>query len=84
VVSNAKTTGTGSCAGCSTPACIVFNNVKMVAGTKTGAIINSAAAPGSNYILWQGGAGVSSNLGSGCPAATPSLAPFHSDQESVS
>ena len=71
VVSNAKTAGTGNCAGCSTPACIVFNNVKMVAGLNTGAIINQPAAPGSNYVTWQGGAGASSNLGSGCPAATP-------------
>ena len=71
VVSNAKSSGTGSCAGCSTPACLSFSNVKMVAGTKTGAIINTAAAAGSNYVTWQGGAGVSSNLGSGCPAATP-------------
>jgi hypothetical protein len=72
LITNAKTTGTGACTGCLIPACIVFNNVKMVAGTATGAILNSPAAPGSNAITWQGGAGVSSTLGGGCPAATPS------------
>ena len=71
VISNTKTTGAGNCAGCSTPACISFSNLKMAAGTSTAAILNAPAASGSNYITWQGGAGVSSNLGSGCPAATP-------------
>jgi hypothetical protein len=71
VISNAKTTGTGSCAGCSTPACIQFNNLKMASGIVTGAILNTATAPGSNVVTWQGGAGVSSTLGGGCPAAVP-------------
>ena len=71
VISNAKTTGVGSCAGCTTPACLVFNNLKMASGIVTGAILNSPTIAGSNYITWQGGAGVSSTLGGGCPAATP-------------
>ena len=71
VISNAKTTGTGSCAGCSTPACLSFSNLKIATGITYAPTINSAAAPGSNYVTWQGGAGVSSNLGSGCRAATP-------------
>ena len=71
VISNAKTTGVGSCAGCTTPACLVFNNLKMASGIVTGAILNSPTVAGSNYITWQGGAGVSSTLGGGCPAATP-------------
>ncbi len=71
VLTNAKTTGTGLCAGCTTPVCIVFNNLKMVAGTTTAAIVNTPQAPGSNAITWQGGAGVTSTLGGGCPAATP-------------
>ena len=70
-ISNAKTTGTGSCAGCSTPACLSFNNLKMASGVQYGAILNTPNAPGSSYITWQGGAGVSSTLGGGCPAATP-------------
>jgi hypothetical protein len=72
LVNNLKSTGTGSCAGCTTPVCLSLNNIKMVAGTLTGAIINTPATPASNTITWQGGAGVSSTLGGGCPAATPS------------
>lgn len=72
VLSNAKTTGTGSCAGCTTPVCLVFNNIKMVSGLVTSAILNQPAVPGSNVATWQGGAGVTSTLGGGCPAATPS------------
>ena len=71
VISNAKTTGTGSCAGCSTPACIAFTNLKMAAGTVTGAVVNTPTVSASNYALWHGGAGVSTSLGSGCPNATP-------------
>jgi len=71
VISNAKTTGAGACTGCATPVCIQFSNVKVAAGIVTGAVVNGASAPASNYALWQGGAGAGSNLGSGCPAATP-------------
>ena len=71
VLSNAKTTGTGSCAGCLVPVCLSFNNLKMVAGTATAAIVNTPQSPASNTVTWQGGAGVSSTLGGGCPAATP-------------
>jgi hypothetical protein len=71
VISNAKTTGTGSCAGCLTAACLNFSNLKMASGIVTGAILNTPTAVGSSYITWQGGAGVSSTLGGGCPAATP-------------
>jgi hypothetical protein len=71
VVSNAKTTGTGLCDGCLTPVCLVFNNIKMVSGLVTSAILNAPATPGSNVATWQGGAGVSSTLGNNCPAATP-------------
>ena len=28
-IDNLKTVGTGSCAGCSTPACIVLNSIKV-------------------------------------------------------
>ncbi len=71
VLSNAKSSGAGLCAGCLTPVCLVFNNLKMVAGTTTAAIVNTPQSPASNTVTWQGGAGVSSTLGGGCPAATP-------------
>ena len=54
-INNQKTVGTGSCAGCTEPMCIVFNslNVTTVGGandTKLGA----GASPGSNIVTWQG------------------------------
>ena len=65
-VSNTKSTGVGSCAGCSTPVCVVLNSIKLTAGggTKDEVIGNAAV---SNYVTWQGGA----IGGGGCPAATP-------------
>jgi len=73
VINNANTTGTGACAGCSVPACIVFNSVKIA--TPNALVFQKLSGPtngtDSNYCTWQGGAGVNSNRGSGCPAATP-------------
>ena len=71
VLSNAQTTGAGACAGCTTPGCLVFNSLQLIVGSATGAIITAPQTPGSNFITWQGGTGVSSTLGGGCPAATP-------------
>ena len=65
-VQNAKTVGTGACAGCTTPACITFNsaNITTEAGLSDTKLTTEASA-GSNYITWQGGTGTN------CPAATP-------------
>jgi hypothetical protein len=65
-VNNTKSTGTGSCAGCSTPVCIVLNSIKLTAG---GGDLDEfiGTSPGTNYVTWQGGA----IGGGGCPAATP-------------
>ena len=65
-VQNTKTVGTGACAGCLTPVCIVFNsaNITTEAGLSD-TKLTSEASPGSNYITWQGGAGTN------CPAAVP-------------
>jgi len=62
-----KSTGNGSCAGCTDGACIVLNSIKLT---------QQAGAPGGdltlanplirNYVTWQlGGASI------GCPGATP-------------
>ena len=64
------------CAGCNIPVCIVFNGIKVVvppvAGQPDGSVkISNPASPGSNFVTWQGGAGVGSLLGQGCPAETP-------------
>ncbi|HEY6196425.1 MAG TPA: hypothetical protein VI504_15445 [Candidatus Eisenbacteria bacterium] len=61
-----------ACPGCAVPACIVFTRVKVISGQFV-ADLNSPQSPGSNFITWQGGAGVSSILGNGCPAATATL-----------
>ncbi len=64
-VSNAKTVGTGSCAGCADPVCIVLNEIKLTQGVGIGdfRIQNPADR---NYVSWQGGV-----VAGGCPAATP-------------
>lgn len=57
-VNNAKTVGTGACAGCSTPVCIVFNSCNVVAGTSSNIKVSNGTGPvGNNAITWQGGAG---------------------------
>jgi len=70
---NTNTVGTGSCAGCTTPVCIVFNSIKCT--TQFAATDRTVFGPtngtDSNFCTWQGGAGISSDVGSGCPAATP-------------
>jgi len=66
-ITNAKTVGTGSCAGCATPVCIVFHSANITTEVNVNSIkLTEAAAPGSNYVTWQGGGG-----GGFCPAATP-------------
>jgi len=65
-ISNSKTVGSPSCAGCTTPVCIVFSSANIVtADQPTGIKLTQPATPGSNYITWQGGGG------GFCPAATP-------------
>jgi hypothetical protein len=72
-ISNAKTVGTGACAGCSDPVCIVFNSINLTTPILANNIKLSGPANGTdaNYCTWQGGAGVSTPGGSGCPQATP-------------
>lgn len=74
VINSAKTVGTGSCEGCSVPACIVFNSVTL--NTSDGqfywwSTVSGAVAPGSNFVTWQGGGSPSTWRGTGCPRATP-------------
>jgi hypothetical protein len=54
VISNTKTTGTGSCAGCTTAACLVFQNLKIAIGTSNAAPISTGNTAGSNFATWQG------------------------------
>ncbi len=57
VINNALTTGAGSCAGCTVPACIVFNSINVVPGTDPPTLVGNAASAGSNQATWQGGSG---------------------------
>ena len=71
-VSNVKTVGTGSCAGCLTPVCISMSSINVVPGTRPGIkLFGATNGTDSNFATWQGGAGVGTTLGNGCPAATP-------------
>ena len=73
VINNLKSVGTGSCAGCQTPVCIVFNSVNLTTPILANNIKLTGPSNGSdsNYCTWQGGLGVVTGGGSGCPAATP-------------
>lgn len=65
IINNTKTVGTGACAGCLVPACIVFNSMKFSASGNVAFGLRDEAFPGSSYVTWQGGTGTN------CPAATP-------------
>jgi hypothetical protein len=70
-VNNAKTVGTGACAGCTVPVCIVLNSINVVAkGALEQRFISTPTGPGSNYVTWQGGGVPTTPKGTGCPAAT--------------
>ena len=53
IISNTKTVGTGSCAGCLTPACIVFNSLNIVPGVSQGQRVQVGTSAGSNFATWQ-------------------------------
>jgi hypothetical protein len=84
---NSKTTGDGACGGCSTPVCIVFNSTDVLYcdplatpecfGPNTNYprhFISGAAAPGSDFVTWQGGGLPTVGGATGCPAATATKA----------
>ena len=75
LLSSTGAVGPPVCDGCLVPACIVFNSVKVVTPPVIGQpdrsiVISDANVVGGNFITWQGGQGVSSPHGVGCPAAT--------------
>jgi len=78
-INNLKTVGTGSCAGCQNPVCIVFNSIAVVQPVPLVGVKLTGPSNGtdSNFATWQGGAGVTvppgpwTGGGIGCPAATP-------------
>jgi len=55
VIFNTKTVGTGSCAGCLTPACIGFNSVQLTQPVGVGdyVVMLPLAGTHSDYVGWQ-------------------------------
>lgn len=70
-ISHTKTTGTGACSGCAVPMCILLQKIDVITPTTHQALSTWWMAPDDLYATWQGGLGVTTSLGSGCPAATP-------------
>jgi hypothetical protein len=72
-INNAKTVGTGSCAGCQTAVCIVFNSINVVPPAPAVGIKLTGPSNGfdADFATWQGGAGVVVGGVTGCGAATP-------------
>ena len=73
LVNNLKTVGTGSCLGCQSPVCIVFNSLNLTTpiAANNRKLFGPANGTDSNFATWQGGLGVTTSRGQGCPAATP-------------
>jgi hypothetical protein len=54
-INNQKTVGTGACAGCSDPVCIVLNSIKVTTPVPANDVtLGNANAAGSNICTWQG------------------------------
>jgi hypothetical protein len=72
---NARTVGTGSCAGCFEGACFVYQQLRMTQPIGSGLGDQIITTPLTRaFVVWQGGASgalLGSN-GSGCLGATPS------------
>jgi hypothetical protein len=59
-VSNAKSTGVGSCAGCAEPVCIVLNQIRLSQPLGVGNFdVTTPIAGQTRTITWQGGPGQS-------------------------
>jgi hypothetical protein len=54
LISNARTVGSPSCAGCTAPACIVLNSINVVASSRGNQWLRTGTFAGSNFATWQG------------------------------
>jgi hypothetical protein len=56
-INHAKTVGTGACAGCLTPVCIIFSSAKLTTSTPANDrfLTRGANYLGSQYVTWQSG-----------------------------
>jgi hypothetical protein len=54
-INHLKTVGTGSCAGCAEPMCILLNSLNVTTPVLANNVfMGTASAPGSNVVTWQG------------------------------
>jgi len=61
-----------TCTGCQLAACIVFNSLGVASiDGSTYRFSGPSNGTDSHYATWQGGIGVNTDRGQGCPAATP-------------
>jgi hypothetical protein len=72
-ISNQKTVGSGSCAGCLVPVCLVYNSIKITTpiGANDRTYVGATNGTDSNFATWQGGGVPVTPGGTGCGAATP-------------
>lgn len=73
-INHQKTVGLGSCAGCSTPACIYLRSVEvfLLTGTTAAVTLTSPVnGTDANTATWQSGAGVPALPGGACSGAVP-------------
>jgi hypothetical protein len=55
-INNQKTTGTGSCTGCTTPVCLLVTSIKITQPVGVGDVtLYDPLGPNSNAAAWQGG-----------------------------
>src|SRR6185295_17367776 len=54
VINHAKTVGTGACAGCTTPVCIVFRQDKVTTPVARDDVSLGPGAAGAYFVTWQG------------------------------
>lgn len=72
-IDHAATAGPGSCAGCSTPVCIMLTSISLTRSNVSAPVVLSGPTNGTdaNYVTWQGGGAPTVGSATGCPAATP-------------
>jgi hypothetical protein len=68
VISHAKTVGTGACAGCSVPVCLLFYDQIMIPGPANDVLLEGPAHDNSSFATWQGPTGPAPY---GCPYPLP-------------
>lgn len=68
VINHAKTVGTGACAGCTVPVCLVFHDQITTPVAADDVLLTAGAHVGSNFATWQGPTGPAPF---GCPYPVP-------------